>query len=189
MIREYTGDDARATLALFRRAILVTARPFYTPDQLRAWAGTRTLDQWNAQRLAQHTLISDEDGRVLGFLGHDDTGLIDMLFVDPGSARRGIATSLLNAALTDMTARSIPEARTWASLVARPFFEQRGFAVARPHRAVVSGVVLDNVLMHRTLVDPAAARPHAVHEDRGESEEQHPRGQRHDVERHLSHPQ
>lgn len=174
MIREYTSGDARATLDVFERAILVTARSFYAPDQLRAWVGTRGPDQWNAQRLAQHTLVADEGGRVIGFLGYDDTGLVDMLFVDPGHARRGIGTSLLDAALTDIADRDVPEARTWASLAARPFFEHHGFVVVRPHVAVVSGVALDNVLMRRSLADPALGHPEAVHEGCGEIGEQHP---------------
>lgn len=174
MIREYTSGDARATLDVFERAVMVMGRPFYTPRQLRAWVGTRGPDRWNAQRLAQHTLVADEGGRVVGFLGYDDTGLVDMLFVDPGCARRGIGTSLLDAALTGIADRDIPEVRTWASLAARPFFEHHGFVTVRPHIAVVSGVALDNALMRRSLADPASVHPEAVHEGRGEPGEQHP---------------
>ena len=65
MIREYTSGDARATLDVFERAVMVMGRPFYTPRQLRAWVGTRGPDRWNAQRLAQHTLVADEGGRVV----------------------------------------------------------------------------------------------------------------------------
>ncbi|GAA4909269.1 putative acetyltransferase [Stackebrandtia albiflava] len=152
-IRRYRDTDAAATLAVFRRAVTVTAAADYAPDQIRAWAAADETE-WGRRRAATHTLVAEVDGRVAGFTDVDDHGLVDMMFVDPGHARSGVATALLAAVVAHATATGLPELTTHASRTARPFFERHGFTVTERRHPVVRGVRLENFAMRRAI-DPA----------------------------------
>lgn len=96
-IRSYESADAAATLRIFQDAILVTAAADYTPEQLAVWArpGDRKLSDWDRSMLARDSLVAMIDGRVAGFSDVNAEGYIDMMFVAPECARRGVARGLL----------------------------------------------------------------------------------------------
>ena len=152
ILRAYRDPDGPATLDVFRRAIRVTAARDYTPEQVAAWASDEIDPSgWAARRRAARTRVAEVDGRVVGFTDIDERGYVDMLFVDPSSARQGVATALLGWA--DDTARELgaAELSTHASLTARPFFEAHGFVVVVEQHPVLRGVALTNFVMRRTL--------------------------------------
>ena len=142
---------------MFRRAIRVTAARDYTPEQVAAWASDE-IDPagWDARRRASRTRVAEVDGSVAGFTDVDERGYVDMMFVDPAFARRGVASALLDWA--ESTARELGavELSTHASLTARPFFEAHGFSVVVEQRPVLRGVALTNFVMRRDLT-PARA--------------------------------
>ncbi|ROQ40039.1 putative acetyltransferase [Frondihabitans sp. PhB188] len=152
-LRAYLPEDAAATLAVFRRAIRVTAAGDYTPAQIEAWASD-DIDggDWAARRLASATVVAVAEGRVVGFSDVDDSGCIDMLFVDPAVARRGVASRLLES-LGDGP-RSVHASRT-----ARPFFERHGFVVVAEGRPITRGVELVNYVMERPAVGNSGSVP------------------------------
>jgi len=152
-LRPFEPTDGPATLAIFRAAIRVTAAADYSPEQIEAWAGTDvTPEQWSAKRTATDTVVAEIDGRVAGFTDLDDSGHIDMLFVDPEQSRRGVATALLEWALTRARDLGIAEVNTHASLTARPFFEHHGFTVTRRQHPVIRGVEMTNFAMRRAVL-------------------------------------
>lgn len=144
-------DDA-ATLAVFRRAVHVTAAADYTPEQLAAWApDDPDLAAWAARRAAGRTVVATLDGRVVGFTDVDADGYVDMMFVDPDAARRGVGRALLAWAHDEAVRLGATSMTTRASLTARPFFEAQGFRVESEHQPVVRGVRLTNFAMRRPL--------------------------------------
>ena len=157
ILRDYAESDGPATLDVFRRAIRVTAARDYTPEQVAAWASDE-IDPagWDARRRASRTRVAEVDGSVAGFTDVDERGYVDMMFVDPAFARRGVASALLEWA--ESTARDLGavELSTHASLTARPFFEAHGFSVVVEQRPVLRGVALTNFVMRRDLT-PARA--------------------------------
>ncbi|KQY21876.1 hypothetical protein ASD16_14475 [Cellulomonas sp. Root485] len=157
ILRDYAESDGPATLDVFRRAIRVTAARDYTPEQVAAWASDE-IDPagWDARRRASRTRVAEVDGSVAGFTDVDERGYVDMMFVDPAFARRGVASALLEWA--ESTARELGavELSTHASLTARPFFEAHGFSVVVEQRPVLRGVALTNFVMRRDLT-PARA--------------------------------
>lgn len=151
-LRPFTSDDGPATLAIFRAAIRVTAAADYSPEQIEAWAGADvTQEQWRAKRASTDTVVAEIDGRVAGFTDLDDSGYLDMLFVDPELTRRGVATALLEWVLAKARDQGIPEIYTHASVTARPFFEHHGFTVTQQRHPVIRGVQLANFVMRRTV--------------------------------------
>ncbi|GEL97829.1 GNAT family N-acetyltransferase [Cellulomonas terrae] len=156
ILRDYGEKDGPATLDVFRRAIRLTAARDYTPEQVAAWASDE-IDPagWADRRRASRTRVAEVDGRVVGFTDVDERGYVDMLFVDPAVARRGVATALLAWAVSTARELGAAELSTHASLTARPFFEHHGFVVVTEQRPVLRGVTLTNFVMRRDL-EPAA---------------------------------
>lgn len=151
-LRDDTPDDAAATLAVFRRAITVTAARDYTPEQVAAWAPEDIdPDAWAARRAAARTRVAVRDGAVVGFTDVDAAGYVDMLFVDPAAARQGVARALLDWAVRTALADGATELTTHASITARPFFEAHGFEVVAEQHPVRRGVTLTNYRMRRPL--------------------------------------
>jgi putative acetyltransferase len=151
-LRPYTAADAEATLAVFRRAVRTTAARDYSPAQVAAWApDDLDVEAWGARRRARATVVAEDDGRVVGFTDVDATGYVDMMYVDPGAGRRGVATALLAWAVAEATSSGAESLRTHASITARPFFEAHGFRVDEVRHPVRNGVVFENFAMSRPL--------------------------------------
>jgi putative acetyltransferase len=152
-LRDYTPDDAGPTLGVFLRAVRVTAARDYTPEQIAAWAPDDVDPAvWAARRAAARTRVAvADDGAVVGFSDVDESGYVDMMFVDPGAAGQGVATALLDWVVRTARAAGTAELTTHASVTARPFFERRGFVVEAEQHPVRRGVELTNYRMRRTL--------------------------------------
>lgn len=151
-IRPYGETDAGVTLSVFRSAIRVTAAADYSQEQIAAWAcGDVDLADWHAMRAACHTVVALVDGAVAGFTDVDESGYIDMLFVDPSHGRRGIATTLMKWILRDARCRGVSSLTTHASITARAFFEAHSFVVVEERHPVIRGVALRNYSMRRAL--------------------------------------
>ncbi|MCS5716294.1 GNAT family N-acetyltransferase [Herbiconiux sp. CPCC 205716] len=154
MIRGYVEGDAAATLEVFERAILETARSDYSEEQVRAWlGGPRELARWNAERLATRTVVDELDGAVAGFSDLGADGYVDRLFVHPSFARRGAAARLLDAVVATGEDLGLAELTTHASLVARPVFERAGFDVVHRETVERGALTLDRFFMRRMLGD------------------------------------
>ncbi|MBE7701790.1 GNAT family N-acetyltransferase [Oerskovia sp. Sa1BUA8] len=153
LLRAYDDSDADATLGVFLRAVRVTARADYTPEQIAAWASDDIpIDVWAAKRLLVDTVVAVEGDEVLGFSDVDERGYIDMMFVDPAVTRRGVATALLGRVTEIAREQGADELTTYASLTARPFFEKHGFVVVEEREPVLRGISLTNFSMRRALV-------------------------------------
>ena len=115
-------------------AVTVTAAHDYAPEQIAAWArpGARSLGDWNRSMLARASLVAVRGGAIAGFSDVNGEGYIDMMFVAPAHARRGVASALLAAVFE--RARDLGATGLWAnvSVTARPFFAARGFKKLEP---------------------------------------------------------
>jgi putative acetyltransferase len=156
LLRPYLDEDAVATLHVFRRAIRLLASADYTPEQLSAWASDEIdPEQWALARHTADTVIAEVDRRVAGFTDVTADGYIDMLFVDPDVARRGVASALLTWAAEHAAAGGATRLTTHASITARPFFERHGFTVDHRREPVLRGVTMVNYAMSRPVSRPA----------------------------------
>jgi putative acetyltransferase len=153
VIRAYADQDARATLDVFLAAVTETAAADYSAEQIAAWSrpAQRTLSEWATARADADTFVAAVAGAVVGFSDVDADGYIDMMFVSPTHARRGVARALLaevERRAGEIGARGLS---TNASITARPFFEAHGFEVVAEQHPVISGVALTNFRMARLL--------------------------------------
>ncbi|AUI52002.1 GNAT family N-acetyltransferase [Arthrobacter crystallopoietes] len=148
-IRPYAETDAAATLSLFLAAVTETASAHYSAEQIAAWARPveRDVAQWNLARKSRNTYVATIGGEVAGFSDVGDDGYIDMMFVAPRFGRRGVAGALLTHLHGIAVGAGASELYTNASITARPFFEQHGFAVVAEQHPVTLGVAMTNYRM------------------------------------------
>lgn len=152
-VRPYNRDDSESTLALFLAAITETASADYSAEQIDAWAAPqdRDLDDWDAAMQARGSFVATIDAELAGFSDVSHDGYVDMMFVAPTFARRGVARMLL--ATGEKLAREwgVGELSADVSITARPFFESQGFVVVAEQRPVRRGVSLTNFKMRKPL--------------------------------------
>ena len=124
-LRPFQPPDLGQVIGVYCAAIHTLAAPFYTPEELSAWAPQHMdADKWRQRLGSVHAIVAEEDGTIAGFLTYDLTGHIDMLFI-----RLGLATRLYLDAEAELRKAPISTVFTEASLAARPFFERHGFQV------------------------------------------------------------
>jgi putative acetyltransferase len=139
-------------MAVYHDAVHTLAAPYYTAKELEAWAPERQIpDRWR-ERLAQvQTLVIEEHGTIAGFVSYDLTGHLDLLFVHPGFARRGVATRLCAAVERELHTAGVSKIFTEASLAARDLFAHCGYRVVAEESVECRGVFLRRYAMAKPI--------------------------------------
>jgi putative acetyltransferase len=155
VIRPYRSDDADATLAVFIAAITVTAAYDYSPLQVSAWARPekRNVSDWNRGMVTRDSFVAVIGDEIAGFSDVSAGGYIDMMFVSPHFARRGVATALISLLESRARTSGARQLSADVSITARPFFESQGFAVEAVQHPITAGVQMTNFRMTKALVD------------------------------------
>lgn len=150
-VREYKSTDANTTLRIFQEAIRVTASADYTPDQIAVWARRRDIATWDASMRRRQSYVAVVNDQGAGFSDISEDGYIDMLYVAPEFARKGVARELVT--FLEKLARTYGAKQLSAnvSITARTFFEAGGFAVVAEQHPVINDVVLTNFRMVKDL--------------------------------------
>ena len=154
-VRPFTASDLLPTAKIFFRAVHIGAAAFYSEEQRNAWASNLPEPEPWAERLRAQTVLvaaAAEDQEVpIGFMSMTEAGLVDLAFVDPAWARRGVGGLLHAAILNAARANGLKILRTEASLAARPFFERQGWAVDAEQTVRRNEVALTNFRMSLPL--------------------------------------
>lgn len=148
----YTADDLNGVVDLFGRSVRSIARRDYDEAQIGAWAPEQPdRDAWTRSLGSGTVLVAEVAGRLAGFAKLDESGSVDLLFVDPEYERQGVASSLMSALLAKACALGAVRLSAEASVTARPFFESQGFRVVRDQSVNRRGVEIRNHYMERAL--------------------------------------
>ena len=152
-IRAYRSVDAETTLRIFQEAIMVTAAGDYTPAQLHAWARPEQQDvtQWDRSMLRRNSVVATLGDQVVGFSDVSKDGYIDMLYVSPDFARRGVARALIAFLEKQARSNSARQLTANVSVTARASFESAGFRVKAEQHPVIRGLVMTNFRMTKEL--------------------------------------
>lgn len=146
IIREYQSADCKELTELFYNTVHTVNAKDYTKEQLDVWAtGQVNLEKWN-QSLQEHfCIVAVDDGVIVGFGDIDKTGYLDRLFVHSDYQGKGIATAVCNQLEAAVQGNIV----TYASITARPFFENRGYKVIKEQQVVRQGISLTNFIMEK----------------------------------------
>ncbi|MEO8387087.1 MAG: GNAT family N-acetyltransferase [Polaromonas sp.] len=156
-IRPYTPSDAVAIAQLFTDAVHGLAASHYDAVQREAWAPRPPdFDQWKARLEPLQILVAQEERKgegalLLGFVGYETNGHIDLLFTSPAAARQGVASQLYGRAETALSALGVQRCFTEASLVSRLFFERQGYGVQEEQCVERRGALLRRFAMTKML--------------------------------------
>lgn len=146
-VRSYRPSDCGAMAKLFYDTVHTVNALDYTQEQLNARAtGQVDLTAWNRSFLNHYTVVAETDGVVVGFGDIASNGYLDRLYVHKDYQRQGIATAICDC-LEKAAAGAL--ITTHASITARAFFEQRGYAVKEEQVVERHGVKLTNFVMER----------------------------------------
>jgi len=148
VIRRYDAADLDAVIGVFLRSVREVASRDYDAGQIAAWAKA-DRDVWSRRRLERPTWVALLDDVIAGFIDLESSGHIDMLFVDPASQRKGVASALLDTVENAARGQRLAVLDTDASITARPFFEKHGFRVVRSQDVALRGQRLTNFRMEK----------------------------------------
>lgn len=157
-VRPYTDADLAAVAQLFTDAIHGLAVSHYDAAQLKAWAPQPPdLGIWD-KRLKPLKVLLAQDAEnanaLLGFVGYEDDGHIDLMFTSPLAARRGVASQLLGRAENALRKLGVAEIYTEVSLLGRPFFARQGFTVKEEQQVELRGARFRRFAMVKALEMP-----------------------------------
>lgn len=137
---------------LFTMSVHHVAASHYDAAQRLAWAPQPPdFEHWRRRLAPLHTLVADDGAELAGFISYTHDGYIDLLFTSPTHTRRGVASLLYGHVEGLLIASGAKELSTHASVVARPFFASRGFAVTEEQEVCRSGVRLHRFAMRKLI--------------------------------------
>ncbi|HLW93709.1 MAG TPA: GNAT family N-acetyltransferase [Roseiarcus sp.] len=155
-LRPYLPSDAALCAEIFRSAIEELTGDDYDEAQREAWASRgEDVEAFGARLAGALTLVALVQGGPVGFASLKGE-TIDMLFVAPAVAGRGIGAMLLDALVKLAGARGVKKLTSEVSDTAKPTFERQGFAAERRNIVRKGDQWLANTTMVKTLAGAAS---------------------------------
>jgi putative acetyltransferase len=107
--------------------------------------------EWAARVTANAPWVAEQAGRIVGFADLQADGLIDMCFVAPEAAGRGVGNALMAAILARARHLGLAALHAQVSLTAQPFFQRHGFEIEVRQCVSLRGQQFANVRMVKPL--------------------------------------
>jgi putative acetyltransferase len=159
-LRPFLPADAARCKTIFAAAIAEIAIEDYSEEQCEAWIAAADDQKAFAKHLTDAlTLVATLDGESAGFATLKGADLIDMIYVDPEFARRGVGTTLLEALGKLAAARGAAQLTADVSDTAKPLFERQGYTSERRNLVTLGEEWLANTTMSKKLGAATPAPP------------------------------
>lgn len=152
-VRSFRPADAPRICEIFYRSVHEVASAEYERAQVDVWAPRIPEPRSWLRRLRDYDTFVAENGAgdAVAFIAMSATGYVDMLFCLPEASRCGVAGELYAAVERAAVARGLTLLTAHASLLARPFFERRGWRVETQETVVRDGVGIPRSAMSKRL--------------------------------------
>jgi putative acetyltransferase len=151
-LRPYLPDDAPLLAEIFRASVEELTGDDYDPAQQSAWASAADDEEAFAKNLGGAlTLVATTQGEPVGFASLVGPDKIDMLYVHPAAAQRGVAALLVDALEKLAARRGAKRLTADASDTALGFFEHRGFVPMQRNTVQRNGEWLANTTVEKKL--------------------------------------
>jgi putative acetyltransferase len=159
-IRRLHPADVPAVAAVCRASVAGTEGDPYSAEQVAAWLRGMT-DERIATSVATTQMVGalTYSGELAGFANlvvrGDGDGELDLLYVHPSAAGRGVARLLVAEVERMATAAGLASVVVDASLLAAPVLEHLGYAVERRYEKAAGGATFPNTWLRKRLTVPA----------------------------------
>ena len=163
-LRPMLPADIPVLAAIFQAAVEDLAADDYDEGQRNAWAAVADDEAALGAKLrAGLTLVATFGGAPVGFVALQGGDTIDMLYVYPAAARRGVATLLVRAIEALAAGRGAGQLVCDASDTARAFFEASGYEAVLRQTVMLGDHWFGNTRMRKALgAEPLAGKPSAT---------------------------
>jgi putative acetyltransferase len=148
-LRPLLPDDAQALASIMQDSIMELTGEDYSEAQQEAWAENALAEGFAARLAGALTLVATLEGSPAGFITLQENKHIDLFYVHPAAAGRGVGAVLYDAIEKLAAARGSASLTVDASDTARPFFEQRGFVAQRRNTVSLGDEWLANTTMEK----------------------------------------
>lgn len=158
-IRAAAPEDASAACGVLRRSILECCAQDHCNDReiLEAWLGNKTpqnVAAWMASS-ANHTLVAERDGELVGVALLTQAGKLSLCYVLPEAQHGGIGKALLAGAEAKAREWGIGVLTLKSTSVARDFYARNGYTNAGKDKTCY-GLECD-LFWKKLNADPAVA--------------------------------
>ena len=151
-LRPFLIEDTPLLAEIFRASVEELAADDYSESQREAWTSAADDQEELARRLSEQlTLIATLNGSPVGFASLANNETIDLIYVHPAAAGRGVGTMLVDALEKLGIARGARRLTADVSDSAQDFFEKRGFTATQRNTVQRSGEWLTNTTMEKKL--------------------------------------
>lgn len=151
-LRPFLPADTPMLAAIFTAAIEELTSDEYSEAQQAAWSAVADEEEEFGKKLAgELTLIATLQNAPVGFASLRGNDHIDMLYVHPSVAGRGVGAMLCDALEKLAGARGTRSLSVDASDNALDFFKKRGYVAKQRNSVTVNGEWLANTTMQKQL--------------------------------------
>lgn len=162
-IQTYSSERAKEIADLFHHSVHAIDPSVYSPELKEAWAPTPVnYERWSERLNEKKPFLAVIENRVAGFIDLDADGHIDCTYTHPDFQGKGVASTLFEYLLEEAKSRNIKRLYVEASLIAKPFFEHRGFSVVKKNEVQRNGAFLVNFSMEKYLSPSNQIQPTAI---------------------------
>lgn len=128
--REYKNTDLHAVMDLFYVTVHEVNKNDYSEEQLDAIAPKDANEyHWEKSLEKNHTIVVEEDDKLIAFGNIGKTGYLDCLYVHPDYLRKGIASKLVEELEEYAKKHGSHVINVTSSITSKAFFESKGYAV------------------------------------------------------------
>ena len=154
LIRAATASDAVSMIDIHARSIRALCRDDYQTEQIDAWIGKRTPEEYVARIGARPFFVAEIDSKLVGYAAYSPiSNELLSVFVDPDFARQGVATALVDDLLASARSKGVTTLWLDSSLMAVLFYESVGFISTKEITHDFNGVAIEGVRMKIVLKD------------------------------------
>ncbi|KFL33156.1 histone acetyltransferase [Sulfurospirillum sp. SCADC] len=124
----------------------------YSLEQQEAWAHTPPNYPYWVKRLAlKKPFVAMVEAKIVGFIELEANGHIDCAYTHPTYQKCGVMRSLYTYVENVAEQKGIKRLYLEASIVAKPFFERRGFITLKRNEIKRNGQMIVNYSMEKML--------------------------------------
>lgn len=128
--RKYKNTDLHAVMDLFYVTVHEVNKNDYSEEQLDAIAPKDANEyHWEKSLEKNHTIVVEEDDKLIAFGNIGKTGYLDRLYVHPDYLRKGIASKLVEELEEYAKKHGSHVINVTSSITSKAFFESKGYAV------------------------------------------------------------